>query len=93
MQLFHPGNRNRSPRTARLYAFYELIHTGVDFTAALLFVAGSVLFFDEASKTAGTWLFLIGSVFFALRPSVHLAREIHYWRIGEVERLAERAEP
>lgn len=89
MRLFDPDNHRRTQRTARLYAIYELVYTGIDFTAAVLFIVGSVLFFNEATMQAGTWLFLVGSICFALRPSVHLAREIHYWRIGSVEKLAD----
>lgn len=89
MRLFHPDNAQRSARHARVFAIYELIYTAVDFLAAALFVVGSVLFFDEQTVTAGTWLFLIGSICFALRPTTHLVRELHYWRIGALERLAE----
>lgn len=92
MTLFHPSNRHRNPRTARLYALYELAYTAVDFTAALLFVAGSVLFFNESTATLATWLFLIGSICFALRPTIHLAREIHYWSIGRVDKLTGQSE-
>ncbi len=92
MKLFHPSNRDRSPRTARLYALYELAYTAVDFTAALLFVVGSALFFNESTTTLATWLFLIGSICFALRPTIHLAREVHYWSIGRVGELTGRSE-
>lgn len=42
---------------------------------------------------ADTWLFLIGSICFALRPRIHLLREIHDWRIGKVEKLTDLAKP
>ena len=42
--------------------------------------------------TFGTWLFLIGSICFALKPTIRLTREIHYFRIGQVDELAKRAE-
>ena len=92
MRFFDPANRTRTLRTARLYAVYELIYTTVDFAAALQFVIGSILFFNDDTVVLGTWLFLVGSACFALRPTVHLAREIHYWRIGDLEKLAESAE-
>jgi hypothetical protein len=43
----------------------------------------SALFLDEATVKAGTWLFIIGSVFFAGRPAVRLARELHLAGLGE----------
>jgi hypothetical protein len=88
MRLFDPDNRNRNARTARLYALYELAYTAVDFAAAVQFVIGSLLFFDRATEDLGIWLFVTGSICFALRPTVHFLREIHYWRIGKVETLA-----
>lgn len=51
-----------------------------------------MLFFDRTVEQVGIWLFLTGSVCFALRPTVHLVREVHYWRIGEVDKLAELAQ-
>jgi uncharacterized membrane protein YgdD (TMEM256/DUF423 family) len=91
MSLFNSGRSHDSPRLARLYAAYEIAYTGVDFTAAALFVVGSVMFFSEEWQTAGTWCFLIGSICFAAKPTLRLVREVHYARIGGVEALAERA--
>ncbi|MHA3977221.1 YrhK family protein [Halovulum sp. GXIMD14794] len=90
MRFFHPGNRSRSDEHERIYAVYELWFTVVDFAAAICFVVGSILFFSEATTFAATWLFLIGSICFALKPSIRLAREWRYWRMGEIEKLAER---
>lgn len=91
MRLFHPRARLRDADSARRYALFEIAYTAVDFAAALLFVVGSLLFFDEATTRLGTWLFLVGSVCFALKPSLRLAREIGYWRRGAVDMLAARA--
>jgi len=90
MSLFNSGRSHDSPQQARLYAAYEIAYTGVDFTAAALFVIGSVMFFSEAWQIPGTWCFLIGSLFFAAKPTLRLAREVHYARLGKVETLAER---
>jgi hypothetical protein len=92
MAIFQPDSHSRSPRHRRLYAVYEILFTVADFAAAFLFIIGSVLFFDEDTAYAGTWMFLVGSVFFALKPSIRVARELHFWRIGAYDRLAERAE-
>ncbi|WP_316013074.1 YrhK family protein [Roseobacter sp. HKCCA0434] len=90
MGLFHPGNRDRSPDHARVYAAYEIAHTCVDFGAALCFIIGSVMFFSDAWQRPGTWLFLIGSILFAVKPTLRLAREVHMLRMGRIDRLAAR---
>ncbi|MEC9435185.1 MAG: YrhK family protein [Pseudomonadota bacterium] len=91
MTLFHPDAKRTDEGAARIWARYELIYTGVDFGAALCFVIGSVMFFSEAWMIPGTWLFLVGSILFAAKPSLRLAREIQLLRRGEAETLAERA--
>ena len=85
MKLFHPDNRHRSQAHARLYAYCELAYTVVDVSAAVLFVIGSALFFSEATTEVATWLFLIGSVLFGLRPSIRLYRELRYLKMGDFD--------
>ncbi|MCR9174901.1 MAG: YrhK family protein [Alphaproteobacteria bacterium] len=92
MRMFDPKIRTRTHSNARLFALYEIVYTLVDFAAAFLFIFGSILFFDDTTVAFGTWLFLIGSVCFALKPTIRLVREIHYYRIGQIEELARRAE-
>lgn len=92
MALFTPENPLKNERTRRLYALYELAYTGVDLAAAVLFIIGSFLFFSEETKTAGIWCFVIGSFFFAAKPLLRIARELHYWRLGHLDKLAKRAE-
>lgn len=89
MKLFHPDNRNRSEAQKRVYAMHELAYTINDVGAAALFVVGSILFFNEATTYAGTWLFLIGSIMFGLRPMIKLMREIRYLRMGEFDDVQE----
>lgn len=91
MRIFNPNTRTSSMRNARLFAAYEILYTFVDFLAAFLFIVGSILFFDEATVEFGTWLFLIGSICFALKPTIRLIREAHYFRDGKIEELAQRA--
>lgn len=81
--MFHPDNRNRSRDHKRIYALHELAYTINDVGAAALFVVGSILFFSEATTYAGTWLFLIGSVMFGLRPAIKMSRELRYLSMGE----------
>lgn len=91
MRLFDPRDRRISAAQARRYALFEILHTAADFLAAFLFIAGSVMFFSEQTKTAGTVCFLIGSLFFAAKPSIRLVREVWLARIDKVDRLAEKA--
>ncbi len=60
---------------------YETASIINDILIALWFIIGSLLFFSEATITAGTWLFLIGSVELAIRPAIRLSRHIHLRRI------------
>lgn len=90
MKLFALENRTRSQRHRDIYAAFELAHTAVDLAAALLFVVGSCLFLQDAWRHVGTWLFVVGSVLFAVRPSLRFARELKYLSMGEGDALAER---
>lgn len=83
MQIFNPDNARQSEASKKVYAWYELAYTAVDFAAALLFAIGSILFFKTETTHLGTWLFLIGSILFGLRPGVKLFREIALIRLGE----------
>ncbi|MFC2968167.1 YrhK family protein [Acidimangrovimonas pyrenivorans] len=89
MSLFNPDNRNRTPQHCRIWAAYEVAYTFVDFSAAGMFVIGSALFFDQATTYLATWLFLVGSICFGLKPTLRLVREIHLLRLGDVEDVAE----
>ncbi len=77
----------------RIYATYEIIYTFVDFIAAILFVIGSIMFFSETWEVFGTWLFLIGSLCFAAKPSLRLIRELKLASMGDVDDLADRFAP
>jgi len=78
MTIFDPDKHNQSPAHKEVFMACEIAYTVVDFLAAVLFVVGSILFFKEATTYVATWLFLIGSVFFGLRPSIKLYRELRY---------------
>ena len=88
--LFERNIRDQSSGHRRIYAMFELFYTVIDFAAAFLFIAGSILFFSEAWTYTGTWLFLIGSVFFAMKPALRLIRELKLAAIGDTEDLADR---
>ncbi|CFX28750.1 conserved protein of unknown function [Candidatus Filomicrobium marinum] len=84
MHLFNPENRTRSAEHIRIYILFEIWYTFVDFTAALCFLIGSVLFFWDSTMFVGTWLFVVGSAFFALKPTLRLLRELKYLSMGEI---------
>jgi RsiW-degrading membrane proteinase PrsW (M82 family) len=92
MKLFHPDNRSASEEHARLWALYEIAYTVVDFLAALMFVVGSILFFWPSTTHNATWLFVIGSCFFGLKPSIRLVREIRLVSLGDPGAVAMRLE-
>ncbi|OUE25849.1 hypothetical protein BFL36_04825 [Clavibacter michiganensis] len=61
---------------------YEVASIVNDIMVAAWFVVGSVLFFSESTTTAGTWLFLLGSIQLMIRPLIRLGRRVHLTRIG-----------
>ena len=61
---------------------YEVVSIVNDVLVALWFVVGSVLFFSDATTTAGTWCFLIGSIELLIRPLIRLSRHVHLQRIA-----------
>ncbi|WP_349360253.1 YrhK family protein [Stappia sp.] len=81
MKLFDSSTRRASPDHGELVRRYELVRTLVEFLAAVFFVIGSVFFFYDSLLYAGTWLFLIGSILFAVRPTIRLALELHLTRL------------
>ena len=88
--LFIHDHRKGTDRQRSIYAAFEITYTFVDFAAALCFVVGSVMFFSEDWQTFGTWLFLIGSICFALKPTLRLIRELKLAAIGDDKDLAQR---
>ncbi|MGB3624704.1 MAG: YrhK family protein [Henriciella sp.] len=64
-----------------VYSRYQKLYDAVDALAAIAFIIGSALFFSESTQTAATWLFLIGSVLFGVRPMIHVSRDFHLARL------------
>jgi hypothetical protein len=81
MKLFDESVRSATPSHEQLVRRYEFGRTVVEFMAAVTFIVGSVFFFYESLTYAGTWLFVIGSVLFAVRPSIRLLLELHLARL------------
>lgn len=88
--LFLRDRRNTSKDTRRIYAVFELIYTAVDFSAAMCFVVGSVMYLFDAWARVGTYLFIVGSVLFAAKPTLRLIREIKLAAMGDIDTLAGR---
>ncbi|WIE64858.1 YrhK family protein [Curtobacterium sp. MCLR17_036] len=70
------------PEELRIRGVYETISIVNDIMVALWFIVGSILFFSESTTTAGTWLFLIGSVQLLVRPVIRLVRRVHLGRVA-----------
>ncbi len=81
MKLFNQGLRGASRSHEEIVRRYEIGRTVVEFLAAVTFIIGSVFFFYESLIYAGTWFFVIGSVLFAVRPSIRLLLELHLARL------------
>lgn len=78
------------PMLERIRQIYFWAHLFADFAAGFLFVVGSWLFFSESTTYIATWMFLIGSVFFAIQPTISLVHELHRRHI--IKRLTEAVE-
>ncbi len=59
---------------------YEVASTVNDLLIAVWFLVGSVLFLQESTTYAGTWLFIVGSAQLAVRPAIRLGRRVHLTR-------------
>ncbi|MEM6371579.1 MAG: YrhK family protein [Pseudomonadota bacterium] len=86
--IFEPHGWRGSDADKRRFAIFEIAYTAIDFGAAFCFVLGSIMFFSERWLIPGTWLFLIGSVLFAAKPSIRLWRELRLANRGDVDALA-----
>ncbi|PFG64652.1 YrhK-like protein [Thioclava sp. ES.031] len=88
--IFDTPSHEQTPEQRRFVALTEIAYTVVDFGAAFCFVIGSIFFFYESLMIPGTWLFLIGSLLFAAKPSIRLWRELKLLEMGDYKDLAQR---
>jgi hypothetical protein len=79
---FDPQYINSSRRHATIYSRYQQAYAWVDAGAAVAFIVGSVFFLDESKKLAAAWLFVVGSVLFALVPSITVLQAMHLDRLS-----------
>lgn len=89
-RLFEPQGTAIGARGRRINARYDIAYTLVDLFAALAFVAGSICFFWDSLDFAGTWLFLFGSILFAVKPTLRLSKEVALARLWHHEKVQER---
>ncbi len=82
-KFFDPRNALKSKQHMEVAAIYELSYTIVDVVAAATFLIGSFLFFSDRTMVAGTWLFVIGSVLFGIRPCIRLVKEYKLMKMGD----------
>lgn len=73
-RLLDPHLADLTPAHVALFWRYQIVRTLVDFGAVVCFVIGSVLFFFAGTTTAADWLFLVGSILFALKPTIDVVR-------------------
>lgn len=78
---FDSRTAQASERHVEIYGRYEKLYNLIDFLAAVAFLIGSVLFFYPSRETSAIWLFVVGSILFAARPTVSVLREFHLARL------------
>jgi hypothetical protein len=81
MKLFDPVLNDLTPRHMEIFWRYQVVRTGVDFGAAICFVVGSVFFFFASMTTPADCLFLLGSILFAVKPTIDMVRSLHLSRL------------
>lgn len=89
-RMLDPALHDLTPRHIVVFWRYQVVRTAVDFGAACCFVVGSACFFSVSTETLALWLFLVGSVLFAVKPSIDLVRSLHLRRLPH---LGERPGP
>lgn len=81
MRLLDPHLADLTPDHVALFWRYQVVRTLVDFGAATCFVVGSLCFFFSSTTTEADWLFLVGSVLFAVKPTIDVVRSAHLKRL------------
>ena len=94
MKLLDPTLNDLTPAHLALYWRYQVVRTAVDFGAAVCFVIGSGFFFFTSTTRAADWLFLIGSILFAVKPTIDVLRSAHLDRLpGQSDGPSQRPVP
>ncbi|MGB2079599.1 MAG: YrhK family protein [Vibrio sp.] len=61
----------------KVYRRYEALGALNDLLIAIWFLIGSFLFLNQTLMESGTWLFIVGSAQFLIKPVIKLARLVH----------------
>lgn len=94
MRLLDPTLADLTPAHIAVFWRYQVVRTAVDFGAAVCFVMGSAFFFYPSTVRAADWLFLIGSILFAVKPTIDVVRSAHLKRLpGQSDGPARRSPP
>ncbi|MGB5920326.1 YrhK family protein [Arcobacter sp.] len=64
---------------------YEAIGAINDLFIAIWFLVGSIFFLNDSLMQSGTWLFIVGSAQFLIKPLIKLLSLIHVSRIYKEE--------
>lgn len=86
MRLLNPVLNDLTPRHLEIFWRYQVVRTGVDLGAACCFVVGSAFFFFASMSRPADWLFLVGSVLFAVKPTIDMVRSVHLRKLPTDER-------
>ena len=81
MAALDPNLDTLTPRHSEIYRRYQLVRTVISFGAAACFVVGSVLFLSPSTTGTAARLFLIGSLMFAVKPTIDMIRTFHLRRL------------
>jgi hypothetical protein len=81
MKLLDPRLSDLTPAHIAIAWRYQVVRTLVDFGAAVCFIIGSAFFFFARTTTAADWLFLVGSILFAVKPTIDVVRSMHLNRL------------
>lgn len=60
---------------------YEVLSIANDILIGVWFIVGSAMFLSPSHTELATWLFLVGSIQFTMRPVIRLSRRVHLHRI------------
>jgi len=81
MKLLDPRLSDLTPAHIAIAWRYQVVRTLVDFGAAVCFIIESAFFFFARTTTAADWLFLVGSILFAFKPTIDVVRSMHLNRL------------
>ncbi|MFL5860237.1 MAG: YrhK family protein [Solirubrobacteraceae bacterium] len=93
MKLLNPVLNDLTPRHVEIFWRYQVVRTAVDFGAASCFVVGSAFFFFVSMTRPADWLFLVGSILFAVKPTIDMVRSLHLRRLPAPGRDTQTPQP